>query len=68
MAGQADRWISTPELCAELAISRTTLYRWRQRGVLRQGLHWVRKNPGAPRSDHLWSPTACRVALNGPQA
>ncbi len=45
-----------------LAISRSKLCRWQQRKVFRQGVHWVRKNPAAPRSDQLWSLAACRSA------
>jgi hypothetical protein len=35
--------------------------------VLRQGLHWVRKNPTAVRSDQLWSLEACRSLLETQQ-
>ena len=56
-------WVTTSELCAALAISRSKLCRWQQRKVLRQGLHWVRKNPTAVRSDQLWSLEACRSLL-----
>jgi hypothetical protein len=34
-------WRTTEELCQELAISRSTLSRWRTRGLLRAGYHWV---------------------------
>jgi hypothetical protein len=56
-------WLTTSELCTALAISRSKLCRWQQRKVLRQGLHWVRKNPTAARSDQLWSLEACRSLL-----
>ena len=60
-------WLTTSELCAALAISRSKLCRWQQRKVLRQGLHWVRKNPTAVRSDQLWSLEACRSLLESQQ-
>jgi hypothetical protein len=56
-------WLTTSELCAALAISRSKLCRMKQRKVLRQGLHWVRKNPTAARSDQLWSLEGCRSLL-----
>jgi len=63
MGSSNSGWITTTELCATLAISRSKLCRWQQRKVLRQGLHWVRKNPTAARSDQLWSLEACRSLL-----
>ena len=60
-------WLTTTgELCQSLAISRSKLCRWQQRKVFRQGVHWVRKNPAAPRSDQLWSLPACRSLLHKP--
>jgi hypothetical protein len=63
MGSSNSAWLTTSELCAALAISRSKLCRWQQRKVLRQGLHWVRKNPTAVRSDQLWSLEACRSLL-----
>ena len=59
-------WLTTTELCQSLAISRSKLCRWQQREVFRQGVHWVRKNPSAPRSDQLWSLPACSSLLQKP--
>jgi hypothetical protein len=59
-------WLTTGELCHSLSISRSKLCRWQQRKVFRQGVHWVRKNPAAPRSDQLWSLPACRSLLQKP--
>jgi hypothetical protein len=60
MRGMGDSdWLETPVLCQELAISRSTLSRWRHRGLLRAGHHWVRKNPACPRSDLLWHRQRC---------
>ncbi len=63
MGSSNSAWLTTCELCAALAISRSKLCRWQQRKVLRQGLHWVRKNPTAVRSDQLWSLEMCRSLL-----
>jgi hypothetical protein len=58
MSGASDPassdWLDTPALCQALAVSRSTLTRWRRRGLLAPGHHWVRKNPVCPRSDLLW--------------
>lgn len=62
--GQSD-WLETPALCRELAISRSTLGRWRRRGLLSAGQHWVRKNPAAPQSDLLWHRARCSALLQG---
>ena len=56
-------WLSTAQLCRDLAVSRSTLCRWQQRKVLRQGVHWVRKNPTAVHSDQLWCLEACQALL-----
>lgn len=56
-------WLETAELCRSLAVSRSTLGRWRRRDLLRQGQHWVRKNPAAPRSDLLWHRQRCSALL-----
>jgi hypothetical protein len=41
-------WLDTPALCRALAVSRSTLTRWRRRGLLAPGHHCVRKNPACP--------------------
>ncbi|NDD70361.1 MAG: DNA-binding protein, partial [Synechococcaceae bacterium WB9_4xC_028] len=43
--GTSISWLTTPELCSQLGISRSTLRRWCRRGVLREGQHWIRMNP-----------------------
>jgi hypothetical protein len=45
---QSAAWVETPALCRSLAISRSTLGRWRRRELMRHGHHWVKKNPAAP--------------------
>jgi hypothetical protein len=62
-SGSASEWLDTPALCAELAISRSTLGRWRRRGLLIPCHHWVRKNPAAPHSDLLWHRGRCSALL-----
>ncbi len=61
-------WLETPALCSALAISRSTLGRWRRRGLLIAGHHWVRKNPVCPRSDLLWHKGRCSALLTGARA
>ena len=64
MGEQPISWLSTPELCTRLGVSRSSLRRWSQSGVLREGQHWVRMNPCCPRSDQLWQPERCDEQLN----
>ncbi len=56
-------WLDTPALCNALGISRSTLGRWRRRGLLIASHHWVRKNPACPRSDLLWHRGRCSALL-----
>jgi hypothetical protein len=64
MNGTGDSaWLATPALCQALATSRSTLSRWRSRGLLSSGHHWVRKNPACPRSDLLWHRHRCSASL-----
>jgi len=56
-------WLDTPALCRALTVSRSTLTRWRRRGLLAPGHHWVRKNPACPRSDLLWHRHRCSALL-----
>jgi hypothetical protein len=63
MATNDSAWLETQALCTALAISRSTLGRWRRRGLLTVGHHWVKKNPAAPRSDLLWHHLRCSELL-----
>jgi hypothetical protein len=67
MGEPINNWVSTRELCTALHVSRSKLCRWQQRNILRQGVHWVRKNPAAPRSDQLWCLPACCSLLRRPR-
>ncbi len=62
-SGSASEWLETPALCAALGLSRSTLSRWRRRGLLIPGHHWARKNPAAPHSDLLWHRGRCSALL-----
>ena len=62
---QGQTWVETSALCRSLSISRSTLGRWRRRGLFRLGQHWVKKNPAAPRSDLLWHRQRCSALLAG---
>jgi len=59
----ADLWLTTDQLCAHLAISRTTLFSIRRQGLLKDGRHLVPKNPTARRSHLLWHLQRCQLAL-----
>jgi hypothetical protein len=47
-------WLTTEDLCAQLAISRSTLFANKRSGLLKSGRHLVPKNPGCRRSHLLW--------------
>jgi hypothetical protein len=64
MVEQATLWVSTPELCTRLQVSRSSLRRWVQSGLLREGQHWVRMNPCCPRSHQLWQLERCAEQIN----
>ena len=51
-------WVSTVEMCERLGICRSTLYRVRTTsGLMKEGQHFIRKNPTSVRCGHLlWSP------------
>jgi len=61
--GTTISWLTTQELCSQLGISRSKLCRWQQRRVLRQSIHWVRKNPTTSKSSLLWNLATCRALL-----
>ena len=65
--GTSISWLTTPELCSQLGISRSTLRLWCRRGVLREGQHWIRMNPSCPHSNQLWQPERCASQLNRQQ-
>lgn len=56
-------WLTTEEICRQLAISRSTLFAIRRGGLLRDGRHVVAKNPQRPRSHRLWHRLRCKLAL-----
>jgi hypothetical protein len=56
-------WLTTAELCAHLAISRSTLFAIRRAGLLKDGRHLVAKNPVSSRSHLLWHRQRCELAL-----
>ena len=60
---EGSAWVDTPALCRTLSTSRSTLGRWRRRGLFCLGQHWVKKNPAAPRSDLLWHRQRCSALL-----
>jgi len=56
-------WLTTEDLCAQLAISRSTLFAIKRSGLLKPGRHLVLKNPGCRRSHLLWHLHRCELAL-----
>jgi len=56
-------WLTTEDLCAQLAISRSTLFAIKRNGLLKPGRHLVPKNPGCRRSHLLWHLHRCELAL-----
>ena len=56
-------WLTTEELCRQLAISRSTLFAIKRSGLLKPGRHHVPKNPSSPRSHLLWHQHRCELAL-----
>jgi hypothetical protein len=56
-------WLTTEELCAQLAISRSTLFAIKRSGLLKLGRHLAPKNPGCRRSHLLWHLHRCELAL-----
>lgn len=55
----ASDWIKTKEMAEALNCSRRTLQRLQAEGFLKEGntQHWIKVNPLAPRSTHLWHKT-----------
>ncbi|MCE2838652.1 MAG: hypothetical protein LW834_17160 [Cyanobium sp. 49614_E6] len=55
-------WISTEKMCLDLDICRSTLYRVRTDDErMKQGSHYIRKNPTSVKCGHLlWNPEKVR--------
>ena len=49
-------WIPTKEMAELLDLHRITLLRIRKTDYLREGFHYVKKNPVSPRGDFVWHP------------
>ena len=57
-------WVDTRGILQHLCISRTTLDRLRQEGVLVERRHYVKKNPTSSRGVFLWNTQRCDLALD----
>ncbi|NDC16116.1 MAG: hypothetical protein EBZ76_13385 [Synechococcaceae bacterium WB9_2_170] len=57
-------WVETRAIVRHLSISRTTLDRLRQEGVLVERRHYIKKNPLAARGVFLWHRQRCDLALH----
>ena len=56
-------WIPTAQASLLLGISRKTLFRLKNQGILKPERHWARKNPSRRCSDLLWHIQRCQLAL-----
>jgi len=55
-ANSGEGWVSTEEMCLQLDVCRSTLYRVRTERM-EEGIHFARKNPLSIRCGHLlWNP------------
>jgi hypothetical protein len=57
-------WVDTKAILRHLSISRATLDRLRQEGVLVEKRHYIKKNPMAMRGVFLWNRQRCDLALD----
>ena len=57
-------WVDTKAILEYLSMSRTTLDRLRQEGVLVEKRHFIKKNPTAARGVFLWNVQRCDLALD----
>ena len=62
MARKSD-WISTRDMADLAGVSRRTLQRLQSAGFLKEGQHWIKSNPIAPRSNHLWHQTLTMIRM-----
>ena len=56
-------WIPTKDMAELAGVSRRTLQRLQSAGFLREGQHWIKSNPIAPRSSHLWHQTLTMMRM-----
>jgi transposase len=60
MTAKAIVWLTTDQMIKRLDVSLSTLYR-AKRTMMRDGVHFVRKNPASGRNGHLrWNEQAVR--------
>ena len=57
-------WVDTKAILEHLSMSRATLGRLRQEGVLVEKRHFIKKNPTAARGLFLWNVQRCDLALD----
>ena len=58
------QWVDTKAILEHLSMSRATLDRLRQEGVLVEKRHFIKKNPTAARGVFLWNVQRCDLALD----
>jgi hypothetical protein len=57
-------WVDTKAILEHLSMSRATLDRLHQEGVLVEKRHFIKKNPTASRGVFLWNVQRCDLALD----
>lgn len=62
MAKKTD-WIPTKDMAELAGVNRRTLQRLQSAGFLKEGQHWIKSNPIAPRSTHLWHQTRTMIKM-----
>lgn len=63
-AAASPLWVDTPGILRHLCLSRATLNRLRQEGVLVERRHYIKKNPTVTRGVFLWNVQRCDLALD----
>ena len=47
-------WVATKDMADLLGLHRATLLRVKATNFVREGFHFVKKNPTSPRGDFIW--------------
>ena len=57
------QWVNTKSMARALGCCRNTLGNMKRSGILKEGRHWRRVNPAAPRSTLVWHLARTLAAL-----
>ncbi len=61
-------WVGTRAMASSLGIHRVTLQRLKQSGYFRDGHHFRKANPLAPRSNTVWHQQRVLIRMNADKA